>query len=161
MESRSFLVYARDGSLIMASVEPDPSEQAIALALRQLDPIVAASARRLRSGSGQYNCHGLVFASRRANVPPVGVDVDVEELLRKDGYVRVGEWDTPQVGDIVAYRLNAEIDHTGFVCRVERVEPAGTVPVVWVWSAWGNLGEYEHRLRACPYEGEPEFWRLA
>jgi hypothetical protein len=36
----------------------------------------------------------------------------------------------------------------------------GAEPVVFVWSAWGGLGEFEHRVRASPYRGMPEYWRL-
>lgn len=126
------------------------------MAERSQRSLVLASATRLAPPTGRYNCHGLVFASRRAHIPPVETDVDIDEVLTRDGYRRVREG-APRVGDIVAYRLDDEIEHTGFVSRVE---PLGDTPVVFVWSAWGGLGEFEHRVGVCPYRGTPEYWRL-
>jgi hypothetical protein len=155
MDSSIFQVFARDGWRIPAGVSPDPSANAVALA-RDVNRVVLASATPLAPPTGRYNCHGLVFASRRAHIPPVETDVDIDEVLARDGYQRVRNGD-PQVGDVVAYRLEDEIEHTGFVSRVERVS---TAPVVFVWSAWGGLGEFEHRVQASPYRGAPEYWRL-
>ena len=115
-------------------ISDDPSPNEVAFALDQFR-LEAAAATALRPPTGRYNCHGLVFASRRAHIPPVGVDVDVCDLLRRDGYRPVGEGRAPQVGDVVAYRLDDEIEHTGFVSRVENL---GDVPVVFVWSALGG-----------------------
>lgn len=98
-----------------------------------------------------------MLASRRAHIPPVGVDLDLDDVLPRDGYRRIAGHETPQVGDIVAYRADGEIEHTGYVSRIE---PLGTVPVVFVWSAWGSLGEFEHRVSSSPYRGDPEYWRL-
>ncbi len=155
-EANSFPVFARDGSPILAGVSDDPSPNEVAFALDQFR-LVAAAATELRPPTGRYNCHGLVFASRRAHIPPVGVDVDVSDLLHRDGYRPIGESQLPQVGDVVAYRLDDEIEHTGFVSRVENL---ANVPVVFVWSAWGSLGEFEHRVHVSPYKGTPEYWRL-
>jgi len=148
----AFRVYARDGSRILADVGPEPSARAVALAWQNIG---LTGTNPLRPATGRYNCHGLVFASRRANIPPVGADIDIHELLGRDGYENLGE-EPPHVGDIVAYRLDGEIEHTGFVSRVEKV---GAVPVVYVWSAWGGLGEFEHKVKDCPYTGKPEYWR--
>jgi len=79
----SFPLFARDGSWILAGVSPDPDANAIALA-RQAHRLTLSSAIELRPPTGRYNCHGLVFASRRAHVPPIDVDVDVDDVLRRD-----------------------------------------------------------------------------
>lgn len=110
-------------------------------------------ARRLTPPSGAYNCHGLVFASRRTNVDSPDEVVDIDELLRHDGFVRVRD---AAVGCVIAYRFDGKIEHTGTVAWIELV---GTVPVVWVWSMWGGLGEYLHREADCPYDGSREYWR--
>jgi hypothetical protein len=155
-DPRPFSVFARDGSPILADVGPDPAPESIALA-RGTYRLVLAGAVELRPATGRYNCHGLVFASRRANIPPVGVDVDLEDLLERDGFRPLRSDESPQVGDIVAYRLEDEVEHTGFVSRVERI---GGTAVVFVWSAWGGLGEFEHKVGLSPYRGKAEYWRL-
>lgn len=156
METVSFPAFARDGSQILAGTSGEPSSNAVALA-REAFRLTIAGATELRPPTGRYNCHGLVFAARRAHIPPVGVDVDVTDLLRRDGYALLGSDQPPQVGDVVAYRLDQEIEHTGFVSRVESL---GQAPIVFVWSAWGGLGEFEHRVHVSPYKGSPEYWRL-
>ncbi|HKY34431.1 MAG TPA: hypothetical protein VJN18_00715 [Polyangiaceae bacterium] len=153
----SFPIFARDGSQILAGVSNDPTPNSIALAREAYRLVLAAATAELRPPTGRYNCHGLVFAARRAYIPPVDADVDIDDVLRRDGYTAVPANLSPQVGDIVAYRLEGEIEHTGFVSRVEQV---GDVPVVFVWSAWGGLGEFEHRVHVSPYKGSPEYWRL-
>lgn len=152
----SFPVIARDGSSILASIGGDPAPGAVLLA-REAHRFVIAAATPLRPPCGRYNCHGLVLASRRAHIPPAGADVDLDDVLRRDGYVPLLPHQAPQVGDIVAYRASGEIEHTGYVSRVERV---GSVPMIFIWSAWGSLGEFEHRVQSSPYRGEPEYWRL-
>jgi hypothetical protein len=151
-----FPVRARDGTCIPAGVSGDPGPGAIALA-REVHRMAIAAATQLRTACGHYNCHGLVLASRRAHIPPVGFEVDLDDMLRRDGYRPLPPTRAPRVGDIVAYRADGEIEHTGFVCRVESV---GEVPVVFIWSAWGFLGEFEHRVQSSPYRGDPEYWRL-
>jgi hypothetical protein len=152
----SFTVLARDGSRILASVGGNPAPGAVSLA-RERHRFVIAAATQLRPACGRYNCHGLVLASRRAHIPPAGVDVDLDDVLHRDGYRPLHPELPPRVGDIVVYRANGDIEHTGYVCRVELV---GKVPVVFAWSAWGFLGEFEHRVQSSPYRGEPEYWRL-
>lgn len=152
----SFTVIARDGSRILASVGVDPAPGAVSLA-REAHRFVIAAATQLRPPCGRYNCHGLVLASRRAHIPPAGVDVDLDDILCRDGYRPLRHHEAPKVGDIIAYRSNGEIEHTGYVTRIERI---GSVPSIFVWSAWGSLGEFEHRVQASPYRGEPEYWRL-
>ena len=152
----SFPVHARDGTLIAASIGGDPAPGSIALA-REAHRFVVSAANQLSPPSGRYNCHGLVLASRRAHIPPVGVDLDLDDVLRRDGYRRLPRHEAPQVGGVVAYRANGEIEHTGYVSRIE---PLGTAPVVFVWSAWGSLGEFEHRVSSSPSRGDPEYWRL-
>lgn len=153
---QGFTVHARDGSPILAAIGGDPAPGAVSLA-REAHRFAISAATQLRPPTGRYNCHGLVFASRRAYVPPAGADLDLDDLLGRDGYRPLLPHQTPQVGDVVAYRSHGEIEHTGYVSRVELV---GSVPIVFVWSAWGALGEFEHRVQSSPYRGDPEYWRL-
>ena len=121
--------------------------------------LILAGARPLGPPTGRYNCHGLVFASRRTNVPAAGVFDEgvIEALLTRDEYERIPS--SPQVGDIIVYRSDSgEIEHTGFVNRTEDI---GSVRKVFVWSKWGALEEYEHLEKICPYGNYTiEYWRL-
>jgi hypothetical protein len=116
-----------------------------------------ASADRLQPPTGRYNCHGLVFASRRTNIPAAGDDINIAHLLRADGYERVVG--LPRPGDVAAYvDPRGDIEHTGFVSTVEHV---GSTPVIHVWSAWGVLGEFRHRVDQTPYSRNVQYWRIA
>lgn len=146
-----------DGTDIPNSVEEDSEDGQIELNRRTHKSVIDL-ATPLGPPSGRYNCHGLVFASRRTNIPPPGDDDDkiVSRILRTDGYKRITS--DPQVGDIAVYRDDDnKIEHTGIVCRVLYV---GNAPVVWVWSMWGGLGEFEHKSHQTPYRSTPEYWRL-
>lgn len=97
-----------------------------------------------------------MFASRRTNIPPIGEDIEIAQLLRDDGYERV--IGLPQAGDIAAYvDQRGEIEHTGFVSAVEMI---GATPIIHVWSAWGGLGEFRHRVDQTPYSKSIQYWRI-
>ena len=112
------------------------------------------SARAL-SSSGQYNCAGLVFGSRR-----VVIDVEhTETILRDDGYAELdwfdrGKWDT---GDVVMYRnAKQEPSHVAVVHSVTP-DPAASIHTVTVISAWGQSGEYCHEMgNVSPLLGTPQ-----
>jgi hypothetical protein len=146
----------RSGRPISNSIDPRPAAEAVALAMRSDHVrLSVAGADRLQPPTGLYNCHGLVFASRRSNVPAAGDDLDITQLLRADGYERVLG---PRPGDVVAYvDPRGDIEHTGFVSTVEQL---GSTPVVHVWSAWGGLGEFRHRVDQTPYSRTIQYWRL-
>jgi hypothetical protein len=121
------------------------------------DGFVSAGIRVLAGPSGRYNCHGLVFGSRRTNIDHPCRPVDIADLLRRDEFARS---DTPQCGDIAVYRsFSGRIDHTGVVSRVESL---GNQEVTFVISKWGALEEVEHRAGQCPYSKDCtiEYWRL-
>jgi hypothetical protein len=162
---RQLDLQAYDGWSIPNHIDAEPTSGYVSLAENSPNAkILLASTRRLGPPTGRYNCHGLVFASRRTNIPPTGMsyDIDLEQLLLRDQYVRVQQ--PPQVGDVIVYRGLREIEHTGFVCRIERASSGGTVsvvPTVFVWSMWGGLGEFEHRAQSSPYtDCACEYWRL-
>ena len=161
---RRLALQAYDGWDIPNSIDPDPTPGLVALAKESHRFAVAAAKAELGPPTGRYNCHGLVFASRRTNIPPINMPnaVDIDELLRRDQYERVEP--PPRVGDVVVYRGPQEIEHTGLVSWVDTVSSSGTLlrmPVVFVWSMWGGLGEFEHRTHASPYNDcDIEYWRL-
>ena len=159
--NRSLELQSYNGNNIFNYIDADPSSRMIALE-RQHNPYLntnLSSAVELSPPTGRYNCHGLVFASRRTNLDSPGQPVNIDDLLNWDFYECIVT--PPQLGDIVVYRhrKTMEIDHTGFICRVEKI---GKTPIIFVWSKWGALGEFEHRVKHCTYfnDCEIEYWRL-
>lgn len=150
---------AFDGWDIPNSIDPDPSPAAVTLARQSRRyRLLIASSTELGQPSGRYNCHGLVFGSRRVNIDSPTLPVDIDSLFQRDRYLPV---DSPQVGDVIAYRGARAIEHTGIVSRLEALSSAAGHPVVVVWSMWGGLGEFEHREAVCPYaDCRIEYWRL-
>jgi hypothetical protein len=154
---RSIPLVARDGWAISNSIDPHPSAQTVEFAQMHAR-LLLAQVEQLKGPSGQYNCHGLVFAVRRTNIPAVAAEFDVDELLAHDGYRPLANG-LPAIGDVAVYRDDrGDIEHTGIVCGVDRV---GIQPVVHVWSMWGGLGEFRHRADQTPYSQRIEYWRLA
>ena len=155
--NRSLALQAYDGWDIPNEICLDQSAGLVRLNRDALGLMLPA-ARHLGPPTGRYNCHGLVFASRRTAIPPVELSVDIDEVLIRDCYEPVAE---PQVGDVVIYRKpDNEITHSGQVCRIDHL---GERRAVCVRSAWGYVGEFEHQERACPYTKEQEqieYWRL-
>lgn len=157
--NRSLEVQAYNGQDIPNHIDPDPTAGAIGLAETANERLLRASVNRLGPATGRYNCHGLVFASRRTNIPPSSLpdSVDINDLLEADEFERVNP--PPQVGDIIIYRSQrGAVDHSGIVSRIE---PVGQQPTVFVWSMWGGLGEFEHKEDLSPYtDCTREYWRL-
>ena len=154
--SRSLALQAYDGWDIPNSIDLGASDTYREHAMRA-HRLSLAAATILGQPTGRYNCHGLVFASRRTNIPPPAMDVDIAELLHHDGYIQIPLLQ-PQIGDIAVYRGENEIEHTGFVSRIETL---GVTPIVFVWSKWGDLHECEHQVNSCPYSDcQVEYWRL-
>jgi hypothetical protein len=155
---RSLALAAYDGGAIPNSIDADPSPGTIWLANKGRSP-TSAQTTRLLPPTGRYNCHGLVFAARRTNIPPAGMPsaVDLDALLRRDRYALVPA--EPHVGDVVVYRYrDGTVAHTGIVCRIEVL---GRTQTVFVLSKWGALEECEHPVTDCPEDDcTPSFYRL-
>ena len=156
--NRTLSLQSYDGWVVPNSIDPDPSSDYVALAMRAVNRILGQRTQ-LGPPTGRYNCHGLVFASRRTNIPPINMPdaVDVDDLLGRDQYELVDS--VPQVGDVAIYRgSNRDIVHSGFVSQIQTV---GKTPVIFVWSMWGGVGEFEHQWNAHPYgDCRLECWRL-
>jgi len=155
---RPIIVQTYDGWDVPNSIDADPTAGFVQLA-KQSNPY-AGYLKPLGPPTGRYNCHGLVFASRRTHIPPPEAPnaVRVDEILRRDQYEPVQG--APHVGDVVVYRYqNGDIEHTALISRIE---PIGGGGVVFVWGKWGALEEYEHPEGACTYADEChiEYWRL-
>lgn len=148
------------GTDVPNSIDLDPTPGMVAFSRQQVAPLIGAvGVTQVGSPTGRYNCHGLVFGSRRTNIPPPGTDSVglVDRILHEDQYTQVPEADTHE-GDVVLWRQAGEIVHTGIVSHFERYP----IRVAFVWSMWGGLGEFVHRVQQTPYQGcRVEYWRLA
>jgi hypothetical protein len=123
-------------------------------AMREAKAMYLTDERQLRSLSSEYNCMGLVFASRRTCID-VGI---VDWILREDDYKLVSI-DKVRRGDLLVYRNADGPSHVAIVWThdpdVARAEWRTTV-----LSQWGADGEYFHDAHDVPLLlGAPDrFW---
>jgi hypothetical protein len=97
------------------------------------------SGRELRSLASEYNCVGMVFATRRTAIDPDKVPM----ILEDDDFEEVDKPAYVVPGDIVVYERDDSISHVAVV--VENVSDlmSGTSKIR-VLSQWGSDGEYFH-----------------
>lgn len=111
---------------------------------------------KVRSLRSEYNCVGLVFASRRTHIEPE----HVATILREDGFRRVNREEELEIGDVVIYRTDdREISHVGLIAKIVVAVERGQREIT-VLSQWGADGEYFHHIDDVnPNLGRPaEFW---
>ena len=84
---------------------------------------------------------------------------ELEAIRDDDGYQMI-EKQQVRPGDIVVYRDNSEISHTGIVVRVESDEILAGGKAIHVLSKWGDAGEYEHSVHDFPDGNklQVEYW---
>ncbi len=156
---RGILVQTYSGAdTVPNCIDPELEAQAVEFNKREIKKKGLIGVKHLEPPTGRFNCHGLVFASRRTCIPPSNMldSVNIDDLLQEDLYERVNS--QPQVGDVVVYRGNREIEHTGYVVNVDSL---GGLETVWVWNKWGALEECVHPANTSPYEDcTIEYWRL-
>lgn len=103
---------------------------------------------KLRSLTSEYNCFGMVFASRRTWI----ADGDVVEktIFPDEGFSKVAALQEVKVGDVVVYRKteNGPIEHVGLVVEVKIPDP--TTYLFLILSQWGEDGEYLHHTTDVP-----------
>ncbi len=100
----------------------------------------------------EYNCWGFTFDPRRC---VINSGADVQNILNdnansvQDGSVKCG--------DVICYRNNGIITHTG---RVWTVDNQGHATLIR--SKWGQLGEYLHPPLTVPpsYGTDITYWRM-
>lgn len=103
-----------------------------------------AQARTLK-GTGVYNCHGLVFASRRTMISD---SPEVRQIIADDGYQQITPKDV-MPGDIVLYvGSDGDVEHSAVVVSL----PDNVFSVVHVVSKWGLGLEYVHAVNDSPYD---------
>jgi hypothetical protein len=158
LPERSIQLTTYLGNDIPNSIDLDPTAGMIALARDAHAGLInTVGVRQVGPPTGRYNCHGLVFASRRTGIPAPGVDTTglIDRVPQDDQFARVLESEVRE-GDVALWRQEREVAHTGIVCYTERVP----IRLIFVWSMWGGLGEFVHRIPLSPYDGTIEYWRL-
>ena len=97
------------------------------------------------SPSPRYNCHGLVFASRRTNIHDTRL---VFQVLTEDDYKEISSIQDVRAGDVAIYfASNGDPEHSAIVTFV----PTATPIVPTVVSKWGSNAEVIHPVFDCPY----------
>ncbi len=95
-----------------------------------------------------FNCHGWVFYRREVLLGPD----DVELILKDNGYSGIQD---PRPGDLVIYRADGIIIHSGVVRYVTPGQP------VIVEGKWGAMGVFQHHAESSCYGTNFTFYRSA
>jgi hypothetical protein len=115
---------------------------------RDLTDLFPTVMRRTRL-SPRYNCHGLIFGSRRTKIIDA---MEIQKIISDDGYRPIQLAET-KPGDIVLYVSEVgDVTHSGVIVEYR---PPMVLPIIY--SKWGNAGEFIHGLRDCPSFYGPEF----
>lgn len=93
----------------------------------------------------RYNCHGLVFASRRTCITE---PTAISRILADDGYVEIQDTEVLAGDIIVYYSAEGDPEHSAVV-----VQPGseGSVHVPFVLGKWGKGAEMIHPANWGPY----------
>jgi hypothetical protein len=89
--------------------------------------------------TGIYNCHGMVFASRRTQIHESS---EINKILMEDGYVEIKNDKDVLPGDIVLYLdlESGDILHSAIVI----IKPSENMGNPYVLSKWGKWREVLH-----------------
>jgi hypothetical protein len=102
----------------------------------------------------QYNCHGLVFASRRTNIDDSN---EVKKILDKDDYMEIEPCNVLPGDIIIYYAEDGDAEHSGIV--ISKPVPEFYIPKII--SKWGQLEEYIHMANDCSYNfSNAKYYRL-
>lgn len=114
---------------------------------------------RPKTCTAAYNCHGLVFASKRTKIFDAA---EVRALLDQDSYKKLKNEADVLPGDICLYVRNGEIDHSAIVIELPQKGSVAFIPLVL--SKWGNWAEVIHLANDCEWAREPdtkiEYYRI-
>lgn len=104
--------------------------------------------------TGNYNCFGMVFASRRCFI----ID-NINNILKDDDYKEVNITKVLP-GDIVLYFSNYDIIHCGIVIDTPSEKNFWNPLVI---SKWYCFSEVIHNMNDCPYSNsttERKYYRI-
>lgn len=101
--------------------------------------------------SAIYNCHGLVFASRRTKI---AAPSEIRLILDDDKYDEIS-LNEVKPGDIVIYYNNktGDLNHSGIIVAYN----SSTDVTPMICSKWGRGPEYVHALFDVPEFYGPDF----
>jgi hypothetical protein len=101
-------------------------------------------AERRTGPTAGYNCHGLTFACRRAEINDPAL---IWMIIKDDLYQQIPRTDVLP-GDLILYfdPDDGHVEHSGIVISVN-----GQDKPPMVVSKWGKYGEFIHRADYCPY----------
>lgn len=104
--------------------------------------------------TGIYNCHGLVFASRRTGIDD---SREILKILREDNYKEISR-DEVLPGDIILYFAeDGDIEHSGIVIS----RPDSVLHIPKVYSKWGRYREAIHYANDCEYDfSQTKYYRV-
>jgi hypothetical protein len=106
------------------------------------------------ANTDMYNCHGLVFASRRTNIDD---SVEVKKILEHDEYKEIDILSVLPGDIIIYYDDNGAAEHSGIV--IEKPETPLNIPKII--SKWGQLEEYIHYANNCQYNfSKTKYYRM-
>jgi hypothetical protein len=101
-----------------------------------------------------YNCHGLVFASRRTGIFD---NSSIRQIFEDDRYREIKKEDALP-GDIVIYFNKGDIEHSAIIINAPS-ESLLKIPLVY--SKWGKYSEVIHLQNQCPYNlSEIKYYRV-
>ncbi len=140
-EPDSIVLQTRKGTRIRNKQSPEPSSFYKRI-MDQFEHKYPMIRKVVNKRSGFYNCHGLVFASRRSSIEE---SEQIWQILDEDGYVEVQIGDSLP-GDIIVYLKDGSIDHTAIVIKAP--EPPLFIPDVLAKIAHGP--EIIGPANACP-----------
>lgn len=118
--------------------QPDLSQAVADETIKQTKPPgLLPKLKKLTPPSDRYDCHGYTFTSGDVFIH----DNQVDKILKDNGYLVTTD---PKIGDIVIYRVNGEVRHSGIITAV-----AGG-KVTRVNSKWGRLNLFSHAPQDVP-----------
>ena len=98
-----------------------------------------------RPATPVYNCHGMVFASRRTKI---WKPEEVAKIISDDGYEEISNLNNVRPGDVVVYYSDdGDAAHSAVVIQ----QPMKYLKNPKVISKWGSSFECIHHLYNCDY----------
>lgn len=106
-------------------------------------PRLHTSVRIRTNPTAIYNCHGMIFGSRRTRILDTPV---IHMILKDDRWEQITELKDVLPGDIIVYVDDqGDLTHSGFVIGNSPLSPEP-----WICSKWGSGPEVLHKYFDVP-----------